>query len=124
MFFFLVYWTKLYLCGNIRSGGRMVRFCGCGAKVDHIDLFVPPLTRVAQISGKPSIIHLEEADLYSGEVTCEECAPFLMMMGHKFVPFSTARRKLYSAKWYHRKQKRKEFFGIMEVNQEVEQVSV
>lgn len=96
----------------------MVRFCACGTKVDHVDLCVPNLVRIAQIGGKPSVIHLDEVDLYTGEVACKECALFLRMMGRKFMPFGIAKRQLRGVKWYHRKQKRKAFFGIKDQDSE------
>lgn len=102
----------------------MVRFCGCGTKVDHVDLFVPNLTRIAQVSGKPSVLHLDEVDLYTSEVVCQECAPFLIMMGRRFSPFKTVRQLLHDVKWYHQKKKRKEFFSNKEALQKVGQVSV
>lgn len=101
----------------------MVRFCGCGAKVDHVDLFVPNLVRIAQISGKPNVVRLNESDLYSGEVACQECAQFLIMMGRKFMPFNIAKQQLRGVQWYHRKKKREEFFGIRQMDQEVEKIS-
>lgn len=102
----------------------MVRFCGCGTKVDHADLFVPNLTRIAQISGKSSILNLDEVDLYAGEVVCGECAPFLKMMGRRFRSFKMVRQQLHDVKRYHRKKKREEFFGNKNSLQKAGQVSV
>lgn len=101
----------------------MVRVCGCGNKADHVDLFVPYLTRIAQISGKPSVLHLDEVDLYTGEVACAGCAPFLMMMGRKLRSFKVAKQLLHDVKWYHRKKRREKFFENQQTLQKVGQVS-